>query len=562
MFSTFLLLAVFLGLLFIITKALGSWILPIAQGSAPHGLGCVDSVLLQTFGIKNTQQSWYEYAVCLLVFNALGLVALYLLLRFQGSLPWNPQGLPSLDADLALNVAISFVTNTNWQSYSPETTMSYFSQMVGLTVQNFVSAATGICVAFVVMRGFARRETQELGNFWIDVVRIGLWVLLPLSIVLALFLVSQGSIQNLNPYLDVQTLSGDSQTIAMGPAASQIAIKLLGTNGGGFFNANAAHPFENPNVLTNFVECLAMFAIASSLTYCFGVMVRNQKEGWALWGAMAIIFTLCVTLVAWSESSWMSGLLGEQPVNAIMNMEGKEVRFDVASTSIFTVVTSAASCGAVNNLHDSLTPLAGMIAMWLMQLGDVIFGGAGSGFYSVMIFVILAVFIAGLMVGRTPEYLGKKITPTQMKLASFALLVAPLITLLGTAITCFNPQALESLSNPGAHGFSQILYAWSSAAANNGSAFAGLNANTAFFNYGLGIAMWLSRFLVIGAMLALADSIAQQRFVPATIGTLRTHGPLFMFFLVGVVLLVGALTFLPALALGPIAEHLTLLTLQ
>lgn len=558
MISTAMLLATFMAILLIITKPLGLWLFPIAQGQSPYGLKKADGWLFKLFFLKNTKQTWYEYALCLLTFNVVGLVVLYLLQRLQAYLPFNPQDFPAISADQAFNTAVSFVTNTNWQSYAGETTMSYFTQMAGLTVQNFVSAATGICVAFVVMRGFAFRETVQIGNFWADLVRTSFWVLLPICLIYSLFLISQGCIQNLLPYLNIETLTGDPQTIAMGPVASQEAIKLLGTNGGGFFNANSSHPFENPNALTNFVECLSIFAIAAALPYCFGLMVGDRREGWTIWGAMASIFVICVISVAYFESASTPTLLQAGASDTLMNMEGKEVRFDLASTSLFTVVTTSASCGAVNNMHDSLTPLAGMIAIWLMQLSEVIYGGVGSGFYGMIIFIVLGVFIAGLMVGRTPEYLGKKITPCQMKLASFAMLVTPLVALTGTAITCFYPDALNSLNNPNAHGFSEYLYAWSSAANNNGSAFAGLNANTLFFNYGLAIAMWLGRFLVIAALLALGGSLAEQKHVPSTSGTLCTHGVLFMFFLVGVILLIGALTFLPSLALGPIAEHLSL----
>lgn len=555
--SIYILIA-FMVVLALVTKPLGLWMKALALGNAPVGFARADNLILKIFGAKDSPQTWYEYAVSLVLFNVAGFVMLYFLQRFQGALPFNPEGLGSVAADQAFNTAVSFVTNTNWQSYGGESTMSYLTQMAGLTVQNFVSASSGICVAFVVMRGFILKESSVIGNFWTDLVRITIWVFLPLSFIFALFLVSQGSIQNFDAYLHLRTLTGTEQTIAMGPVASQEAIKLLGTNGGGFFNANSAHPFENPDQLTNFFECLSIFAISAALTYTFGSLVNNTREGWTIWGAMAVIFMACFMAVVISESASTPVMLEAGVSDSAMNMEGKETRFDLASTSLFTVVTTSASCGAVNNMHDSLTPLAGMIPMWLMQLGEVVFGGVGAGFYGIMVFLIVSVFIAGLMVGRTPEYLGKKIMPRQMKLASFAMLVTPIITLLGTAVTCFYPEATASLNNPSAHGFSEYLYAWSSAANNNGSAFAGLNANTPFFNYGLGFAMWLGRFIVIGAVLALAGSLAEQKIIPATAGTLRTNGFLFMFFLVGVVLLIGALTFLPALALGPVAEHLML----
>lgn len=551
-------LIAFLAILFLITKPLGLWMVPMVQGDVPRCLARADHFVLKCLLIKNRPQSWYEYAFSVFFFSIVGFFALFLLLRFQGLLPLNPEGVKGVGATQAFNIAVSFVTNTNWQNYSGENTLSYFTQMAGLTVQNFLSAATGIAVAFALMRGFIKKEANDIGNFWVDVVRISLWVLLPICVVYALVLVSQGVIQNFNAYQTIQTFAGHEQTLAMGPVASQEAIKLLGTNGGGFFNANSAHPFENPTQLTNFLESLSIFAISSALTYTFGHTVKDVREGWTLWGAMAVIFILCFVFFVHSEMASSPALLSAGAAPDMMNMEGKEVRFDLAATSLFSIVTTAASSGAVNAMHDSLTPLAGMIPMWLMQMGEVVFGGAGAGFYSVMIFVLIGVFVAGLMVGRTPEYLGKKITPTQMKLVGITLLVSPLLVLIGTAVTAFYPGAWESLNNAGAHGFSEMLYAWSSAANNNGSAFAGLNANTPFFNVGLGLAMWFGRFVIISAILALAGSLAKQKITPASVGTLRTHGFLFMFFLVGVIVLVGALTYLPSLALGPIAEHLML----
>lgn len=555
--SSILCLTTFMLVLFFVTKPLGLWIEPMAMGRAPGFVARVDQMILGLFMVKDRQQSWWEYGLSLLAFNIAGLVLLYALLRLQGFLPFNPEGLGAVSADQAFNTAVSFVTNTNWQSYGGETTMSYLSQMAGLTVQNFVSAATGICVAFVLMRGFAQRQTASVGNFWADLIRVTFWLLLPICVIYGLFLVSQGVIQTFTSYVDVTTLAGDSQTIAMGPVASQEAIKLLGTNGGGFFNVNSSHPFENPTQLTNFFECLSIFAVSAALVWVFGRMVKDVAHGWTIWAAMAVIFIACVLFVAYNEGQSTPMLLANGGVGE-MNMEGKEVRFDLAATSLFSVVTTSASCGAVNAMHDSLTPLAGMIPMWLMQLGEVVYGGVGAGFYGIFVFAVVAVFIAGLMVGRTPEYLGKKITPTQMKLACVAMLTTPILVLVGTALSCLYPEALNSLNNTGAHGLSEYLYAWSSAANNNGSAFAGLNANTWFFNVGLAAAMWFGRFIVIGAVLALAGSLSEERIIPASAGTLPTNGPLFVGLLVGVVILVGALTYLPALALGPIAEHVSI----
>ena len=543
--------------LFFITKPLGMWIEPLAMGRAPSFLAQADAWLLRIFFVKDREQSWWEYGNCLLVFNIVGVIFLYLILRLQGFLPFNPESMQAMNPAQAFNTAISFVTNTNWQSYGGESTISYFSQMAGLTVQNFLSASTGICVAFVLMRGFVRHETPKVGNFWADMLRVTVWLLLPICIIYGLFLVSQGTLQTFDAYRTLTTLSGDTQTIAMGPVASQEAIKLLGTNGGGFFNANSSHPFENPTQLSNFLESLSIFAISSALVYVFGRMVGDVREGWTIWAAMAAIFICCVVFVAWTEGSSTPDLIA----NAVgeMNMEGKETRFDLAATSLFTVVTTSASCGAVNAMHDSLTPLAGMIPTWLMQLGEVVYGGVGAGFYGIMVFAVIAVFIAGLMVGRTPEYLGKKISPVQMKLACVAMLTTPILVLVGTAVTCLYPQCLESLTNIGAHGLTEFLYAWSSAANNNGSAFAGLNANTDFFNIGLAAAMWFGRFVVIGAVIALGGSLAQSKTVATSAGTLSTHGPLFALLLVGIVILFGALTYLPALALGPVAEHLNMI---
>ena len=555
--NTFYTLAVFAIVLLIITKPIGLWLTPIAQGRAPAVVDAIDRRLISVLAPSGREESWQRYAVSLLTFNTLGLIFLYVLQRIQGWLPLNPQGFEGVAPDQAFNTAVSFVTNTNWQSYGGEMTMSYLTQMLGMGVQNFLSAATGIAVAFALMRGFSRHESSTIGCFAHDVIRITLWVLLPMCLTYALFLVSQGVIQNMSDYLTVTTLAGDSQSIAMGPVASQEAVKLLGTNGGGFFNVNSAHPFENPTPLTNFLEALAIFAIPTGLTYAFGRMVGHQREGWMLWQVMGALFVLAFTAFVYTEST------GNPLLQAIgaegLSWEGKDARFDLGALSLFSTVTTSASCGAVAVMHDSLMPLSGMVTMVLMQLGEVVFGGVGAGFYGMIVMAVIAVFIASLMVGRTPEYLGKKITPKEMKLAALTMLTVPFIVLAGTGINLMLPGALESLNNPGAHGLSEILYAWTSAANNNGSAFAGLNANTAFYNIGLAIAMWLGRFIVIVLTLALAGTLARERHVPSGKGTLDTASHLFAGLLIGVVRLVGALTYLPVLALGPIAEMLSLL---
>ena len=555
--NTFYTLAVFAIVLLIITKPIGLWLTPIAQGRAPAVVDAIDRRLISVLAPSGREESWQRYAVSLLTFNTLGLIFLYVLQRIQGWLPLNPQGFEGVAPDQAFNTAVSFVTNTNWQSYGGEMTMSYLTQMLGMGVQNFLSAATGIAVAFALMRGFSRHESSTIGCFAHDVIRITLWVLLPMCLTYALFLVSQGVIQNMSDYLTVTTLAGDSQSIAMGPVASQEAVKLLGTNGGGFFNVNSAHPFENPTPLTNFLEALAIFAIPTGLTYAFGRMVGHQREGWMLWQVMGALFVLAFTAFVYTEST------GNPLLQAIgaegLSWEGKDARCDLGALSLFSTVTTSASCGAVAVMHDSLMPLSGMVTMVLMQLGEVVFGGVGAGFYGMIVMAVIAVFIASLMVGRTPEYLGKKITPKEMKLAALTMLTVPFIVLAGTGINLMLPGALESLNNPGAHGLSEILYAWTSAANNNGSAFAGLNANTAFYNIGLAIAMWLGRFIVIVLTLALAGTLARERHVPSGKGTLDTASHLFAGLLIGVVLLVGALTYLPVLALGPVAEMLSLL---
>lgn len=562
MTSTIELLLLFLAVLAVLTKPVGLWLVPVAEGRAPKPVEAIDATILRMIGLAGAQHhtmSWKGYAAAMLTFNVVGLGALYALLRLQGVLPWNPLGLPGMPADQAFNTAVSFVTNTNWQSYAGEASLSPLSQALGLTVQNFVSAATGICAAMVLIRAFARRPGEGLGNFWADLLRVNLWVLLPLSFVFALFLTSQGVVQTWSPTIEAGSLSGDAATLAAGPVASQEAIKLLGTNGGGFFNSNSAHPFENPTALANFMECLAIFLISSALTYTFGRLVKDTRQGWTVWGAMAVLFVGAMLTLSTFEHE-AGALLAAIPGvdGAQLLMEGKEVRFDLAHTSLFASVTTSASCGAVNAMHDSLSPLAGAVPTLLMLLGEVVFGGVGAGFYGMMVFIMLAVFISGLMVGRTPEYLGRKIDARAMKLACLAMLVTPIIVLLGSAASVVFEAGQNGVTNPGPHGFSQVLYAWASAANNNGSAFAGLGANALWYNVGLGLAMWFGRWGVMLPMLALAGLMLEGRRTPASSGTLQTHGFLFGALLVGVVVLIGALTYLPALALGPVAEYLTL----
>jgi K+-transporting ATPase ATPase A chain len=544
----------------------------------------VERGIYRVCGIRaDEDMGWKRYALAVLAFNVLGLLAVYLLQRVQPWLPLNPQHFGAVSPDSAMNTAISFVTNTNWQGYSGESTMSYLTQMMGMTVQNFLSAATGLAVLVAVVRGFVRHGAKALGNFWVDLTRGTLYVLLPLSMLIALLLVSQGVVQDLKPYVDVPVLQTTSyaqttqdatghavtknvavttQTLPMGPAASQIAIKHLGTNGGGFFSANSAHPYENPTPLSNFIEMLAILLIPGGLCYTFGKMVGDTRQGWAILATMLLIFVpLAIGAVAAEQAGnpALHGLAVDAHASALQsggNMEGKETRFGIASTGLFVAVTTAASCGAVNAMHDSLTALGGMVPMWLMQLGEVIFGGVGSGLYGMLAFAVVAVFIAGLMVGRTPEYLGKKIEAHEMKMASLAVLLPCALVVIGTAIAVLVPAGASSVANPGAHGFSEILYALTSASNNNGSAFAGLSANTPFWNVLLGICMFLARFPLIIAMLAMAGSLAAKRHVPESAGTLPTHTPLFVVLLACVVIVVGALTFLPALALGPIAEYL------
>ena len=502
---------------------------------------------------ESSEQHWTRYAGSLLIFSLVTLLVTYLLQRVQQWLPLNPQGLGNVAPDLSFNTAVSFTTNTNWQSYTPETTMSYLTQMVGLATHNFFSAAAGIVVAIAVIRGFARHSAQTIGNFWVDFVRCTVYILLPISVAAALLLCSQGVIQNFHPYAKVATLEGPVQTIPQGPVASQEAIKMLGTNGGGFFNANSAHPYENPTPFSNFVQMVLIFIIPSGLTYTFGKMVRDTRQGWAILAAMTILFLAGVAVVYPSEQAG-NPILTKLGV-AGGNMEGKEVRFGIPNSALFAVVTTDASCGAVNNVHDSLTPLGGLVPLINIELGEVIFGGVGSGLYGMLLFAVLAVFIAGLMVGRTPEYLGKKIEQKEVKMMMLSVLVLEVSILAFSAGSINLPGVIASQTNHGPHGLTEVLYAFSSATGNNGSAFAGLNANTMYLNTTMGIAMFVGRFLMLIPLLAASGSLARKRLVPASAGTFPTHGPLFVVLLVGVVVIVGALTFFPALSLGPIVEH-------
>ena len=612
--AVWLQLLVYLVLLFALAWPLGKWLAAVAQGRIPRWLSpviAVENLLYRLAGVDPAiSVGWKHYTLAVIVFNVIGLLVVYALQRLQALLPLNPAGMPAVSADSSFNTAISFTSNTNWQGYGGESTMSYLSQMLGLGVQNFLSAATGIAVLYALIRGFtasgsgrtkgAPATTGLVGNFWVDMTRVTLYVLLPLSIVFAGFLMSQGVVQNFSAYKEAATLeatryqiatnntvektvensadgqpSNDTksapvmedaiaktQTLPMGPAASQIAIKQLGTNGGGFFNVNSAHPFENPTPLSNFVQLLTILLIPAALCFTFGTMVMDERQGLALLAAMTFLFVAGVLLTTHFEQAGNPSLAAfavdhtassTQPGG---NMEGKEARFGIASSALWAVATTAASNGSVNSMHDSYTPLGGAIPMLLMQLGEVVFGGVGSGLYGMLIFAILAVFIAGLMIGRSPEYLGKKIEPYEMKMTAIIILITPLLVLVGTAIAIVSPLGVSSVGNPGVHGFSEILYAFSSAGNNNGSAFAGLSANTQFYNSLLGIAMWFGRFGIIVPVLAIAGSLAGKRSVAVTAGTLPTHGPLFVVLLIGTVLLVGLLNYVPALALGPVVEHL------
>ncbi|HEX9328686.1 MAG TPA: potassium-transporting ATPase subunit KdpA [Reyranella sp.] len=515
---------------------------------------------------ERAEQNWLTYAVSMLLFSLAGFLSLYALMRLQALLPLNPAGQLAVEESLAFNTAMSFTTNTNWQSYVPETTMSYLVQMAGLTVHNFVSAATGIALALALVRGFARRSARGIGNFWVDLVRCTLYVLLPLSIVVGLFFVWQGMPQNLGAYTEATTLEGAKQVIAQGPVASQEVIKMLGTNGGGFFNTNSAHPFENPNAITNFVQIVLIFSIGASLTNVFGRMVGDQRQGWAVFAVMAVLFLGGVLVAYWAEAAGNPAIaaLGVDTnasgLQAGGNMEGKDVRFGIANSALFAVITTAASCGAVNAMHDSFTPLGGLIPLFNIQLGEIIVGGVGAGLYGMLLFAIISVFIAGLMVGRTPEYLGKKIEAKEVKMALLAILILPFSILGFSAIATVTEAGLAGPANAGPHGFAEILYAYTSATGNNGSAFAGISANTLFYNTTIGLAMFIGRFLMIVPMVAIAGSLAAKRIVPASAGTFPTNGPLFVGLVVGVILIVGGLTFFPALALGPIVEHFAMLS--
>ncbi len=518
-------------------------------------LGPLERGLYRLAGIDARQeQTWLGYAGAMVLFNLAGFVLLYAILRLQAALPLNPTEQAAVAPDLAFNTATSFVTNTNWQSYGGETTLSYLAQMLGLTHQNFVSAASGMAVAVAVIRGFARASSRTLGSFWVDTTRATLYVLLPLCVLIALVLVSQGMPQTLAPSVEATTLEGARQTIAVGPVASQVAIKMLGTNGGGFFNANAAHPFENPTALSNLLQMVAIFAIGAALTNVFGRMVGDERQGWAILAAMGLLFAAGVLVTYWAEAS-AHGVLADLGL-AGGNMEGKEVRFGIAASALFAVITTAASCGAVNAMHDSFTALGGLVPLLNMQLGEVIVGGVGAGLYGMLVFVVVAIFVAGLMVGRTPEYLGKKIEAREVKMAVLGILCLPLMMLGFTALATVVPAGLAGPANAGPHGFSEILYAYTSAAANNGSAFGGLTANTLFYNTTLAIGMLVGRFFVKIPVLAVAGSLAAKKRLPASAGTFPTHGGLFVGLLVGVVLIIGGLTFFPALALGPVVEHL------
>ncbi|EPC2363046.1 TPA: potassium-transporting ATPase subunit KdpA [Citrobacter freundii] len=553
----FLLIASFLLVLFVIARPLGFGLARLINNTSLPGLTGVESLLWRGLGISQQEMNWRQYLLAILALNVLGLLVLFSMLMAQNLLPLNPQQLPGLSWDLALNTAVSFVTNTNWQSYAGETTLSYFSQMVGLTVQNFLSAATGIAVIFALTRAFTRQSMNTLGNAWVDLIRITLWILLPIALLIALFFIQQGVLQNVLPYQPITTLEGVKQLLPMGPVASQEAIKMLGTNGGGFFNANSSHPFENPTALTNLVQMLVIFLIPTALCFAFGDVVGDRRQGRTLLWAMSLIFVVCVAVVMWAEVQGNPHLKAFG-ADSNINMEGKESRFGVLATSLFSVVTTAASCGAVDAMHDSFTALGGMVPMWLMQIGEVVFGGVGSGLYGMLLFVLLAVFIAGLMIGRTPEYLGKKIDVREMKMTALAILVTPALVLIGTAIAMMTEAGRSAMLNPGPHGFSEVLYAVSSASNNNGSAFAGLSANSPFWNCLLALCMFFGRFGVIIPVMAIAGSLVSKKIQPASSGTLPTHGALFVGLLIGTVLLVGALTFVPALALGPVAEYLSL----
>jgi len=591
-------LLLYVVVLLALVKPLGAYMARVYEGR-PLGLerilGPFERLIYRLCGVRpDAEMSWKVYAVAMLLFNLAGTLLLYAIQRLQGALPLNPEKLGPVSPDLAFNTAASFVTNTNWQNYAGETTLSYLTQMLGLTVQNFASAASGMAVLVALIRGFSRRSAQTIGNFWVDLTRTTLYILLPLSVVLSLALVSQGVVQTFSPYAKVTVVQSTSydepvtdkdgkpvldergqpktkkstlteQGIAAGPAASQIAIKQLGTNGGGFFNVNSAHPFENPTPLSNFLELLAILLIPAALCYTFGVMVKDTRQGWTVLAAMTVIFTvmLVVCVVAEQAGNPLVAKMGvDQRASRLQaggNMEGKEVRFGIANSALWATATTAASNGSVNSMHDSYTPMGGLVPIWMIQLGEVVYGGVGSGLYGMLVFAIIAVFVAGLMVGRTPGYLGKKIEAYEMKMSSLVILIVPALVLIGTSVGVVTAAGKAGIANPGAHGFSEILYAFSSAPNNNGSAFAGLNGNTPFHNTALGLSILFGRYWLAVPVLAIAGSLARKKIVPAGAGTLPTHTPLFVALLVGVVILVGALTYVPALALGPIAEHLTMI---
>jgi potassium-transporting ATPase potassium-binding subunit len=588
-------LILFMAVLIALAYPLGIYMARIANAAPIAGVvGRLERLIYRAAGVDSGQDMpWTRYAVSVLLFNALGVAVVYLTQRLQFWLPWNPQAMANVTADSAFDTAVSFVTNTNWQGYAGESSLSYFTQMLALAVQNFLSAATGIAVAFALIRGFARRSAQGIGNFWVDLTRGTLYILLPLSLILACIFMGQGVIQNFDSYKEVsplesltysqpkldtagqplkdaqgnaltETLTTHTQTLAMGPVASQEAIKMLGTNGGGFFNTNSAHPYENPTPLSNFLQMIAMFLIPAALCFTFGRVLGDSRQGWAILGAMTFVFVVMAVVAVWAEQQGnplFTPLGVDQTQSALQaggNMEGKETRFGIVSSALFATITTGASCGAVNAMHDSFTPLGGMVPMWLIELGEVVFGGVGSGLYGMLIFAIMAVFVAGLMIGRTPEYVGKKIESFEMKMTSIVILVTPFLVLVGSAIAVMTEQGRAGVFNPAAHGFSEILYALSSVANNNGSAFAGLSANTPFYNTLLAVAMWFGRFAFIVPVLAIAGSLAKKKRIEPTAGTLPTHGPLFVALLVGTVVLVGALTYVPALALGPVVEHLQL----
>ena len=558
-------IAVFVALVTVTVKPLGSFMAALFGGEQTFltpVFGPLERTIYRLCGVRpEEEQHWTAYAASALLFSAAGFLLLYLMLRLQGYLPFNPQHLGAVSPDLSFNTAVSFVTNTNWQSYGGETTLSYFIQMLGLTTHNFVSAATGLALAIALIRGFARRSAKTVGNFWVDLTRATLYLLLPLAIVMALVLIWQGVPQNLGSYTTAFTLEGAKQIIAQGPTASQEAIKMLGTNGGGFFNANSAHPFENPNAVTDLIELWSILAISAALTYTFGKMVGNTRQGWAIFAVMGVLYLGGQIVCTWAESqpsAKLAALHIDQGASALQaggNMEGKEVRFGIAASTIWATATTDASNGSVNAMHDSFTPIGGLVPMFNIQLGEVIFGGVGSGLYGILLFAIVAMFVAGLMVGRTPEYLGKKLEAKEVKMAILAILVTPLAVLVPTAVAAVMPDGLAGLNNAGPHGFSEILYAFSSAAGNNGSAFAGLTTNTPFYNLLLGFSMLAGRFFWIVPMLAVAGSLAEKKIVPPSAGTFPTTGPLFVGLLAGVLVIVGGLTFFPALALGPLAEQ-------